>query len=46
VANFNAFFVEPSTKAISKASGGTGKNDDSANARKNSAVAPYGVSDQ
>ena len=45
-ANLNAFLVEPSTKAISKASGGTGKNDDSANANINSAVAPYGVSDQ
>jgi hypothetical protein len=46
VANLNALVVEPSTSAISSASGGTGKKEDSANARINNAIGPYGVSDQ
>ncbi len=45
-ANLNAFFCAPKIKAINKASGGMGKNDDSANAIKNKAIAPFGESAQ
>ena len=42
-ANLNAFFVEPKTSAIKRASGGIGKKDASANAKMNKAAGPYGV---
>ena len=40
-ANLKAFVCAPSTNAIKSASGGIGKNDDSAKARMNRATAPY-----
>jgi hypothetical protein len=42
-ANLNALVCAPSTKAINSASGGIGKNEDSAKARINKATAPYFV---
>jgi hypothetical protein len=45
-ANLNAFDVAPRTNAINKASGGIGNMEDSANANKNKAIDPYGVSAQ
>jgi hypothetical protein len=46
VANLKAFFDVPRTSAISSASGGMGKKEDSAKARRKSAAVPYGVLDQ
>ena len=40
-ANLKAFDWAPSTNAIKSASGGIGKNEDSAKARINRAAAPY-----
>ncbi len=39
-ANENDFFLTPNANAINNTSGGTGKNEDSANARIKSAIGP------
>jgi len=46
LANLKPLLVVPSTSAISKESGGIGKNDDSVKARINCAVVPCGVFNQ
>jgi len=46
LASLKTLVVVPNTSAISKASGGIGKNDDSVKARINSAVVLCGVFNQ
>jgi hypothetical protein len=45
-ANLNDFLGAPIERTMSKTSGGIGKKEDSPNASRNNANAPYGVSAQ